>query len=259
MKQNKLTYFVLILLISQNSFGQKRLDNLRSNSNFEWVVDSLQTNLTIYYEKNSYAEKYSGYLNNKINQNIKNTLNFIRVDTYNNHIHYFVLENRDKMKILTGYEYNGLANHKENLVFAILSEKTNSVYGNHELFHVIASNLWGYPESWINEGMAVYSDNEWYGYDLHQLSKYLVDNDKYISIVRMAKRLKKYDSMITYPILGSFAKFIDETYGRETIKIIWTKGQKKIKKSLGKSLVDLENEWLEMLKAIKYEKIIYLN
>ena len=49
--QNKLILFVTILLVSLNAFGQKRLDNLRSNSNFEWVVDSLGMNLTLYYEK----------------------------------------------------------------------------------------------------------------------------------------------------------------------------------------------------------------
>ena len=247
-----------ILLLNLNAFGQKRLNNLRNNSNFEWVVDSLGMNLTIYYEKDSYAEKNIDILKIRVKQHLTNTLNFIGVDTYDKPIHYFLLEDRDRMKLLVSYETNGNANPKNNFVTAIFSENIKSVYSNHEIFHLIAMNLWGYPETWINEGMAVYSDNAWNGYNLHELSKYLVDNNKFVSIVRIAKRLRKYDSMITYPLLGSFAKFIDETYGRETIKIIWDNGKKKTKKHLGKSLDDLEQEWLQMLNSVTYNDIKYL-
>jgi len=248
---------VAILLLNLNAFGQKRLDNLRSNSNFEWVVDSLEMNLTLYYEKNSYAEKSIDVLKKRVKQHLTKTLNFIGVDTYDKPVHYFLLEDRERMKLLVGYETNGNANPKYNFVTAIFSETIKSVYSNHELFHLIAMNLWGYPETWINEGMAVYSDNTWNGHNLHELSKYLIDNGEFISLDRMVRRFRKYDSMITYPLLGSFAKFIDETYGRETIKIIWSSGRK-TKKRLGKSLDDLENEWLEMLETVKYEKIKYL-
>lgn len=247
-----------ILLLNLNAFGQKRLDNLRSNSNFEWVVDSLEMNLTLYYEKNSYAEKNIDVLKIRVKQHLTNTLIFIGVDTYDKPIHYFVLEDRQRMKLLVGHETNGNANPKNNFLTAIYSENIKSVYSNHELFHLIAMNLWGYPETWINEGMAVYSDNAWNGHNLHELSKNLIDNDKLVSIDKIAKRLRKYDSMITYPLLGSFTKFIDETYGRETIQVIWTKGRRSLKKHLGKSLDDLEKEWLFMLNLVTYNDIKYL-
>jgi len=257
-KQNRLILFVTILLLNLNAFGQKRLDNLRNNSNFEWVVDNLEMNLTLYYERNSYAEKNIDVLKKRIKNHLTNTFNFIGVDTYDKPIHYFLLEDRERMKLLIGYETNGSANAKNDFVTAIFSENIKPVYSNHELFHLIAVNLWGYPESWLNEGMAVYSDNAWNGHNLHELSKYLIDNDRFVSIDRIAKRLRKYDSMITYPLLGSFAKFIDEAYGRETIKIIWSNGSKKMKKHLGKSLEDFENEWLLMLNSVTYKDIKYL-
>lgn len=256
--QNKLNLLIAIILLNLNAYGQKRLDNLRSNSNFEWVVDSSEMNLILYYEKNSFAEKNIDVLKKRLTQNLKNTLNFIGVDSYDKPIHYFLLEDRERMKLLVGYETNGNANPKNNFVTAIFSETIKSVYSNHELFHLIAMNLWGYPEIWINEGMAVYSDNSWNGHDLHELTKYLIDNDKFISIDRISKRLRNYESMITYPLLGSFAKFINETYGRDTIKIIWSSGRKKTKKNLGKSLGDLENEWLLMLNSVTYNDIKYI-
>ena len=103
--------------------------------------------------------------------------------------------------------------------------------------------------------MAVYSDNIWNGKDLNELSKYFIENDKYIPIERIVKKLKKYDSGITYPLLGSFIKFIDETYGRETIKLIWSKGRRALKKELGKSLAEIEKEWLLSLNSVAYENV----
>jgi hypothetical protein len=102
-------------------------------------------------------------LKKRVQQHLTNTLNFIGVDTYDKPIHYFLLEDRERMKLLVGYETNGNANPKNNFVTAIFSENIKSVYSKHELFHLIAMNLWGYPETWINEGMAVYSDNAWNG------------------------------------------------------------------------------------------------
>ena len=61
--QNKLVLFVTILFLNLNIFGQKRLENLRSNSNFEWIVENLEMNLTLYYERNSYAENNIDVLN----------------------------------------------------------------------------------------------------------------------------------------------------------------------------------------------------
>jgi len=258
MEQFKFILFTTILLLNLNSFGQKGVDNLRNNSNFEWVVDSLEMDLMLYYEKNSYADKKIEVLKLRVKQHLANTINFIGVETYNKPINYFILEDRERMKLLLGFETNGYADPKNNFVTAIFSENIKSVYSNHELFHLIAMNLWGYPEIWINEGIAVYSDNTWNGHNLHELSKYLIDNDKFVSIDRIAKKLNKYDSMITYPLLGSFTKFIDETYGRETTKLIWTNGRKSIKRKVGKSLEELEKEWLLMLNSVTYKDFKYL-
>jgi len=71
-------------------------------------------------------------------------------------------------------------------------------------------------------------------------------------------KLRKYDSMLVYPFRGSFAKFIDKTYGRETIKLIWKKGRRKMKKHIGKNIDGLEKEWMEMLMSTTYKDIKYL-
>ena len=253
--KNKLLLFAVIIILNLNAYGQKRLEKLQNNSNFEWEVVNVEKGLTLYYEENSYAEKNIDELKVRVKQHLKSTMDFIGVEAYEKPIHYFILEDRERMKLLVGYATNGNANPKNNFITAIFSANLRSVYSNHELFHLLAMNLWGYPNTWINEGMAVYSDNIWNGKDLNELSKYFIENDKYIPIERIVKKLKKYDSGITYPLLGSFIKFIDETYGRETIKLIWSKGRRALKKELGKSLAEIEKEWLLSLNSVAYENV----
>jgi hypothetical protein len=250
---------IAILLLTLKVFGQTKVHDLVNNSGFVWMADSLEQNVILYYEKNSYAAQSIEVLRKSVKHHLISTMEFIGVESYDKSIHYFIVEERESMKLLIGFETNGFASPKRDFITAIYSDNIKSVYSNHELFHLMAMNLWGNPEIWINEGMAVYADNTWNGYDLHELSKYLIDQDKFVSIPKIAKSFKKYDAMLTYPLLGSFAKFIDETYGRETVKLCWTKGRRGLKKQLGKSLHELEEDWLIMLKSVTYKDIKYMN
>lgn len=248
----------ILAFVAPNVNGQKKLNALLDNEYFKWKSDAIGSELFLYTERDSYPEEYESILINKIHYHIKSTCEFIGIKEYDKDIHYFVVESRNKMSLLLGYETNGGANYKENYVTAIYSENINSVFSNHELFHLMAMNLWGKTEAWINEGMAVYSDKNWHGHDLHEISKYLIDHNNYIPLKSMSKRLRKYDSMFTYPLLGSFTRFIDDKYGRETIMLIWKGGKKDIKGLIGKNLNELELEWLDMLTSVTYMDIEYL-
>lgn len=253
-----LTFFTFHQHLHAQVFGLKKLNKLTDHSKFEWITDTIDASFILYFEPGSYADQNLLTLRERIKYHIHNTLLFVGIDTYDQPIHYFLVENREKMRLLVGCETYGTTHHKEHYVVAVHSEKKKMAYLNHELFHLIAMNAWGQPERWINEGMAVYSDRYLNGYPLHQISKYLIDQNQYIPLSQMAKRLRKFDSQITYPLLGSFAQYIDETYGRETTLSVWTAGRKGLKSQVGKSLESLEAEWLEMLDSITYEDIDYL-
>lgn len=249
MKQSVLQV-VIICSCFLNGYGQKKLDQLLENKHFEWIIDSLDENIILYYERASYAESHIQNLRSRIHTHFTSTLNFIGIESYDKPVHYLIAENRQRIHDLVGFETNGSTNPGENYVTAIFSEDIRSVFSNHELFHLVAVNVWGLPEAWINEGMAVYSDSLWNGRDLHTLSKRLVASQEYIPIPLIAKKLRRYDPNITYPLLGSFTKFIDQTYGRQAIKVIWNHRSNALKKYLGKDLNELEQEWLDMIRNI---------
>lgn len=253
----KLAISIAILLFCQVAFGQRILNKLENNKDFEWLVDSSSTQFTFYYEAGSWTSFNLELVKEKMQGRMESTLSFIGVESYNARIYMFIVESRSRMKDLIGRETNGIAFYKDNAIAGIASQDKRSLFSTHELFHVIAMNLWGVPENWINEGMAVYSSGKWHGYDLYQLTKYLVDTNRYVSLNELIKKFNKVDDLISYPLTGSFVKFLDETYGLEKVIEIWQSKSNKLEVITGKSIEELENDWLMKVQEIDYEGIDY--
>ena len=253
----RLTFIIFFILVGQRLLGQVTYSRLLENKNFQWLTDSSSQELTIYYPADSWTDKKIENVRQRVISHFNSVKSFVNIKSYETRIHLFVVDSREQMKLLVGWETNGSAYYKYNTMTGIASEKTNSIYSNHELFHLVAMNLWGVPDIWLNEGMAVYSDNKWHGYDLYQLTKYLVDNNRYISLTKLIKDFRKADDLISYPLTGSFVKYLDETYGRDIVIKIWKNKTKNLKRLTGKTIKDLEVDWLTKIKTIDYKEIKY--
>ncbi len=253
----RLILTITILFIGQELFGQISYQRLLENKNFNWLADSSSKELTIYYQPDSWTNKNIEKVKQRVINHFNSVKTFVEINSYEKRVHLFVVDSRPQMKLLVGHETNGSAFYQYNTLTGIASEKTNSIYSNHELFHVVAMNLWGIPDIWINEGMAVYSDNKWHGHDLYELTKYLIDNNRYVSLDKLIKDFRKVDDLISYPLTGSFVKYLDEVYGRETVIRIWKNKTKNFKKLTGKSIKELETDWLTKIETIEYKEIKY--
>ena len=236
-----------LFLAGLEAVGQRKVERFLNSPEFHWVSDTLEEGVLLHYEQHSYAAEHAEQLRQVIGRHLQSTVSFMGMDVYHGRMHYFVVEDRMRMKALVGYETNGNADPRNNLICAIYSSGIKSTNSNHELFHLLAMQAWGRPDIWINEGMAVYADGTWHGHGLHQLAACLIQDQKGIPLKKMIRHFHQYDSMITYPLAGSIARFLDETYGREAIMLLWTKGQRALEKHLGKNLAALEAEWLRML------------
>ncbi len=256
-KTMRITLTIILLAFGQILFGQVTLTQLLENKNFQWLADSSSQELTIYYPANSWTAKKSDSVRQRVVTHINSVKSFIGINSYDPRIHLFIVESRQQMKKLIGWETNGTGFYKYNALTGIASDKINSIYSNHELFHVVAMNIWGVPDTWINEGMAVYSDNNWHGQDLYQLTKYLFANNRYVPLNKLLNNFRKVDNLISYPLIGSFVKYLDETYGRATVIQIWKNKTKKIKNITGKSIQQLEIDWLTKIKTVDYKEIKY--
>lgn len=253
----RLTLTMLILILGQGLHGQISNSKLLENKNFDWITDSSSQELTIYYQADSWPDKNIEIVRQRVIYHFNSVKSFMNIKSYDTRIHLYIVESREQMKLLVGHETNGSAFYKTHIVTGIASEKSNSIYSNHEIFHVVAMNLWGVPDIWLNEGMAVYSDNKWHGHDLFHLTKYLAENNRLVPLSRLLKNFRKVDDLLSYPLAGSFVKYLDETYGRETVVKIWKSKTKNLKKLTGKTIKELEIDWLTKIKTVEHKVMKY--
>ena len=253
----KITTVALFLLFSPLLYGQITYAKLLNNPNFNWIIDSTLQEVNLYYLADGWTFKNIEKVSSKISHHYRSTTSFIGLESYTPKIHLFIVNSRDQMKLLIGRETNGAAFYQYNTVTGIATEHLKSIYSNHELFHALAMNAWGVPKRWINEGMAVYADNNWHGHDLHQLAHYLVEKGQFVPLKKLINNFKKVDDRTAYPLMGSFVKFLDETYGRDMVLKIWKRKRNNLSPLIGKPLDQIEKEWVEMLKSTNYKGIIY--
>lgn len=226
------------------------------NKNFTWISDSSQ-HINYYYAPNSVAAKEIDTIKKVSEKSIARTLTLIHESNYNKKISLIFTESRLKMKELTKFESNGLANSKYNAVYYVYGDSLK-VNGAHEFNHVIVLNLWGENSyRWLNEGFAVYSDDAWGRTNLHVLCKYLLDNNKLISLHELQNNFNSYNDLITYPEAGSFVKFLNEQYGYQKLKRLWQEGEDKTENIYGRSMNELEKEWIEVIKGYNAKEVKY--
>jgi hypothetical protein len=124
----------------------------------------------------------------------------------------------------------------------------------HETSHIMA----GRPdELWIEEGFATYVDwlySEFespphYGKDLDLLAYKIIFEDAKTYMLSMGENVMRGESRIeAYAIAGSLVKYIDETYGRETLFEIYLQARHP-ENVVGLNFDKLVQKWTEKLKT----------
>ncbi len=139
---------------------------------------------------------------------------------------------------------------------------------NHEIVHVLVSEYVGDPPKLFTEGIAVAHqvnplENDfipkWGGKSIDDLSKTYETNGQIppLDSLLIMDQFFKYNPNITYPISGSFVKYILENYGYDKfynfIKVCdWTCSLSKIKTEYSKIYnEDIETSWSKWLELVK--------
>lgn len=240
-------------------------NSLKNKKGFTWISKS-SANFNYYFEPGTPAErdfdKISGWME-KSRARVEKLLG----GSFGEKTESFLVDSRARMKQLVGEEGNGFAFGSHNSSTSKIEFVTAMVYsdaikgiGAHETCHTLAYLLWGKPRGvWLNEGLAVYSDDQWNGHPLHPLAKVLLDNGRLLPIADLLNDnwTKKYPDMITYPELGSFVKFLYEKYGLDAVKNLWQHGAKNADAAFGKNMDALEKEWRAELSKVDASDIHY--
>ena len=172
---------------------------------------------------------------------------------------YHKYENRQHLKEITGRNTNGFAE------VGTYDFHTIWPVDNHESVHNIVTLIIGHPPALFNEGIAVahqaiysaYPDKPfipgWNGQDFDQLSKeYLADSFPTLDELIESKSFFKFDTNKTYPVAGSFVRYLIDKHGLEKMKAFISKSEFNAKKASTKahfsdtydmSINDAWDEW----------------
>ena len=136
---------------------------------------------------------------------------------------YFKYRNRAHLKAVTGRTTNGFAEPGTTRFHTIWPTD------NHEGVHTLVILYLGHPPALFNEGVAVAHQTDpgagiltprWNGQDLHVLARQLDVAGRLpaISALLQSTDFFRYDTEITYPMAGSFVRYLLDTYGLAPFK-----------------------------------------
>jgi hypothetical protein len=234
---------------------QRSVDSLSGQRGFDWQTHAID-GYVVYYEAGSVASRDLDAIEADATAARETVLDYVGETAYEPVVSIFVVDTRDRMEDLIGRRSNATAYYTSNSICLIWAD-TWRVGVTHELFHVVAMNLWGDPERWINEGMAVDVAGPWLGHDPHAVCKVLRSRGELPSLADLSRRFNRMSSMISYPAAGSFARYVREHHGMGALREIWDGGRKAIPTATGSSLDDLEAAWLEVVEQADAEGIDY--
>jgi hypothetical protein len=199
-----------------------------------------------YFEVGSPAARDIGHIESVMESEYSHITSLLGTSDASFHTDAFIVDSRRRMKQLCGQESNGLA--VGSVLLFIYGEV--KALGAHEETHLVSRQLWGASHGvWLAEGLAVYSDDNWRGLQLHGICKRLKAEGKLLPLVSLLddREFNRVSEMVTYPESGSLIKFLYEQYGADAVRSLWRKGAIGIPAITGKPLADIESEWLEVV------------
>lgn len=206
------------------------------------------------YQEKSEAEKDIKEIISEQEKSFQSICSELRVKMENK-IHYFFLDSPKEVGRLYGDNEpcNGFADANDN-IYAVYNKDIKCI-GPHEDTHIISARI-GWPKSdFLIEGLAMYFDKQWWGIDNDLWTKFYKEEVE-ISISNLLENVKfnALDCSLSYPIGGSFTKFLIHSYGMDSyLHLYKSQGddyQKIFEYIYEKSIDEIENEYWNYIKSI---------
>jgi hypothetical protein len=214
-----------------------------AHTGFAWKIDR-GAHFEMNYEADSEAERRLSQLEEVAERGRTSILKMLGENDYQPLIHVFFVGSIERMRELIGSEVIGRSRPTQHAVFCVVAP-FSELSLKHELSHEIATNLWGPAEHWLEEGLANYVvDNN--SSLMKRQCLGLLQSKQWIplkNLVNPGWESSSYSPDDTYPELGGFVEYLYETYGVTRFQQAWRKGGKSVRKTYGKRLSRLENEY----------------
>lgn len=245
----KIIQLVILLAFFSPGFSQARNEKLNGiliGSKIAWKTYKTE-HFNFFVETDRYADQHFDVIKSDFEKIRNKIIRFLGESNFVDTANIIILDTKEKVKNILGFEAQGFAIPEDDMAF-FLSSTEYTLATKHELTHYYAFKIWGRPvDNWFSEGLAVYYDNKWNGQQIDSLSKRLKDSHSLFKLSFLITRFYSLNSMIAYPQIGSFTSFLLSEYGLLKLRELWTKGFAEIRGIYGKSLKEMEREWLRFL------------
>ena len=205
-------------------------------------------NFRLFFRGNSYTAAHLPAVQAQLTSALARIYQVLQIPTYPKGIYLLLVDSRQELRELTDMSPGGgLALAGYDAVF-LVNNPARRLQARHEIFHLIASEVWGNTQSrLLNEGAAVYADNEcWYENPLYSLNAYLLRTGQ---LLPMQQLITNFDlaaqqgEVVAYLQSAGIFKYLYETYGRAKMQQLWLAGFGSFARIYGFSLARLAREW----------------
>ncbi|WP_421874488.1 hypothetical protein [Marinoscillum sp.] len=225
---------------------------VRSNKT-DWILQSNHENLKVYLHQQSLASIDTSESLETITLAYEIALTYVAPSAFEESVTVLVVKDADHMHQLIKKKSSGMAFPRQHLVVEVVGV----IQTSHELFHLLSENFWGKSAAWIEEGMAIHCDNQWWGHNLHDLAAYLKQQNRLYPLETLMDNTSFHsaNSLYSYPQAGSFVKYLSENFGKDAMFTLWQ--TKNFQETFGNSASYVYHDWLRSLDSLSVVQIDY--
>ncbi|HET6348817.1 MAG TPA: hypothetical protein VFH88_06995 [Candidatus Krumholzibacteria bacterium] len=214
------------------------------DSAFVWIKRDAP-HLRLYFPTGSYAAAHQEELVQRCETARTDILKVLGVKHFDDTVDVFFVENRDQMKLLTGYPVTGFAAREDRAAF-LMTNPDWRAFERHEMMHVYAHNTWG-PASgaWVEEGLAQFMDGRCGAYSVDDVCRAL--SNTYVPMDTLTTQFRQLNDLKAYMQAASIVGYIYRQYGRDATRDVWQHGVDVVPKITGESVPAFAEAWWRQL------------
>ncbi len=211
----------------------------------------------IYFHGASYTAQHLDLVREELTKSYYHILALLDVPAYTRGVHFVFTDSADEMEALTGFHVRGgLACPGHDLVFFVYNGDGRRGQFTHELFHLMANEVWGITHSrLLNEGSAVYADNRcFYDNPVYSINAYMLREGHAVPLQTLIgdfDRMAAENELVAYLQSAGIFKYLYERYGLDRMRRLWTAGFDAFADIYGFTVPELERAWTAYLESIE--------
>jgi len=253
----KMTVFIIMLLILIGCNDQNEKSEPVDNNGWKKDAQILKTikNVNFTFPESGFAfDKREQYVRECFTA-IQENSEIIELSEFKDTIYIRFLNSKEESGIYTGQKSSGSAWPHIKTLYVVANDNQIPPI-KHELMHLMAMVEWGYENptsNWVNEGLGTFAENNCNGYNVAQIYRYFMENDKLIPIESLTSDFYNQPDMIGYHQSAYIVEYLLTKYSVEQLKKLWTDGFEKFEKIYGDPYSQIKID-LEKTVIKKYPK-----